>query len=134
MRQDEKHVLLYLGERPIQLPEPLDALMLELIATRASNSLIRHEGNWMFPGRAAGQPIHQSQLQRRLTKVGVKTRQGRSTALFMLASQVPAGLLAKMLGVHVSVAVAWQRASGGDWMSYAADVAARSRSSGPDAK
>lgn len=38
----------------------------------------------------------------------------------------PAGLLSKMLGVHISVAVAWQRASGGDWMGYAAAVAARS--------
>jgi hypothetical protein len=24
-----------------------------------------------------------------------------------------------MLGIHISVAVAWQRASSGDWMTYA---------------
>jgi hypothetical protein len=46
--------------------------------------------------------------------------------LFALAQELPAGQLAKMLGVHVGVAVAWQRASGGDWMTYAAAVAARS--------
>jgi hypothetical protein len=63
---------------------------------------------------------------RRLRAAGVKPRQGRSTALFALAQEVPAALLAKMLGVHVSVAVTWQRASGGDWMRYAAEVAARS--------
>lgn len=33
---------------------------------------------------------------------------------FALASQVPAGLVSKMLGVHISVAVWWQRASGGN--------------------
>ncbi|MFE1405478.1 hypothetical protein ACFW5D_17810 [Streptomyces sp. NPDC058770] len=46
--------------------------------------------------------------------------------LFALAQEVPAGLLSKMLGVHTSVAVVWQRASGGDWMGYAAEVTARS--------
>ncbi|MEU8482315.1 hypothetical protein [Streptomyces sp. NPDC048641] len=56
----------------------------------------------------------------------MKSGQGRRTALFALAQEVPAGLLSKMLGVHISVAVAWQRASGGDWMGYAAEVAARS--------
>jgi len=33
-----------------------------------------------------------------------------------------------MLGIHVSVAVAWQRASAGDWMTYAADVSRRPKS------
>ncbi|MEV8020392.1 hypothetical protein AB0O76_29450 [Streptomyces sp. NPDC086554] len=54
VRQDEEHVLLYLGERPIQLPEPLDALMLELVATRASNTLIRHEGELAVPRPCSG--------------------------------------------------------------------------------
>jgi hypothetical protein len=30
-----------------------------------------------------------------------------------------------MLGIHIKVAVAWQRASAGDWMTYAADVSRR---------
>jgi len=49
----------------------------------------------------------------------------RSTALFTLAAEIPAAILARMLGIHVSVAVAWQRASAGDWMTYAADVSRR---------
>jgi hypothetical protein len=128
--QDGDHVLLRLGDRPIQLPAPLDALMQELVASRGTDTLIRHESDWLFPGRSAGQPIHETRLHRRLNAIGVKPGRSRSTALFALAEQVPAGLLSKMLGVHISVAVAWQRASGGDWMGYAADVAARSTTSG----
>jgi hypothetical protein len=30
-----------------------------------------------------------------------------------------------MLGIHIDVAVAWQRISAGDWMAYAADVSRR---------
>ncbi|MFC9585385.1 hypothetical protein ACFVJ8_21490 [Streptomyces yangpuensis] len=124
--RDGDHVLLHLGDRPIQLPAPLDALMRDLVASRGTDTLIRHENDWLFPGRSAGQPIHETMLRRRLNAIGVKSGQGRSTALFALAQQAPAGLLSKMLGVHISVAVAWQRASGGDWMGYAAEVAARS--------
>ncbi|HEX9354692.1 MAG TPA: hypothetical protein VF933_12875 [Streptosporangiaceae bacterium] len=38
----------------------------------------------------------------------------RSTALFQLAAELPAALLARMLGIHIDVAVAWQYASAGD--------------------
>jgi hypothetical protein len=30
-----------------------------------------------------------------------------------------------MLGIHISVAIAWQRASAGDWIHYAAEVSRR---------
>jgi hypothetical protein len=30
-----------------------------------------------------------------------------------------------MLGIHIAVAAAWQRASSGDWATYAADVSRR---------
>lgn len=124
--KDGDRVLLRLGDRPIRLPAPLDSLMSDLVAARAPHAVLRHESEWLFPGRKAGHPIHQSQMLRRLHAIGIKTRQGRNTALFALAQQLPAGQLAKMLGVYISVAVAWQRASGGDWMAYAAAVAARS--------
>jgi hypothetical protein len=39
-----------------------------------------------------------------------------------VTKELPAALLARMLGIHITVAVAWQRASAGDWATYAADV------------
>lgn len=48
-----------------------------------------------------------------------------ASALFTLATELPAEILARMLGIHISVAVQWQRASAGDWMTYAADVSRR---------
>jgi hypothetical protein len=49
----------------------------------------------------------------------------RSTALFQLATDLPAAILARMLGIHITVAVAWQRASAGDWTDYAAEISRR---------
>jgi hypothetical protein len=47
--------------------------------------------------------------------------------LFQLATELPAALLARMLGIHIDVAVAWQHASAGDWTNYAAHVSRRTR-------
>jgi SAM-dependent methyltransferase len=73
-----------------------------------------------------GRPISATHLGQRLKYLRIQPGQARSTALFQLATELPASLLARMLGIHIDVAVAWQRASAGDWMTYAADVSRRS--------
>jgi hypothetical protein len=80
---------------------------------------------WLFPGRRHGQPISPDRLGQRLKQIGIRSGRDRSTALFTLAAEIPAAILARLLGIHVSVAVAWQRASAGDWTAYAADVSRR---------
>jgi hypothetical protein len=64
-------------------------------------------------------------LAQRLHAIGISPRQGRSTALFTLAAEVPAAILAKTLGIHVQAAIQWQKISAGDWTAYAADVSRR---------
>ena len=64
-------------------------------------------------------------MSERLRQLGIQSGQSRSTALFQLATELPATILARMLGIHIKVAVAWQQASSGDWMTYAADVSRR---------
>jgi hypothetical protein len=46
--------------------------------------------------------------------LGISPRQGRSTALFTPAAEVPAAILAKTLGIHVQAAIQWQKISAGD--------------------
>lgn len=50
----------------------------------------------------------------------------RAAALFALATELPAAVLARMLGISINTAVGWQQAASGDWMTYAADVSRRS--------
>lgn len=65
----------------------------------------------------------------RLRKLGIRLAETRSTALFQLATKLPAAVLARTLGIHITVAVEWQRAAAGDWGAYAAEVSRRTRSS-----
>jgi hypothetical protein len=120
-------VRIRLGREPIVLPEPLDALVLKLIATRQGHAALGDQGTspWLFPGGQPGQPISAFQLAGRLRQLGIRSGQSRSAALFQLATDLPAAVLARLLGIHIAVAVAWQRASAGDWACYAADISRR---------
>jgi hypothetical protein len=122
-------VLIRLGREPVVLPGPLDALALQVTATRRGHAALGDDGTsaWLFPGGRPGHPISADQLGERLRQIGIRCGQSRSAALFQLATDLPATVLARMLGIHISVAVQWQRASAGDWTAYAADVSRRTR-------
>ncbi|GAA1890746.1 hypothetical protein GCM10009715_40470 [Paeniglutamicibacter psychrophenolicus] len=126
---ETEQVLLHLGPEPILLPEPLGILIRQVIADRQNHTMIgtREASPWLFPGGRPGQAITPAHLGVRLKKIGIQPGQARSTALFQLAIDLPAALMARMLGIHVGVAVQWQRASSGDWASYAADVSRRNQ-------
>jgi hypothetical protein len=123
----DDHVRLRLGAEPIVLPEPLTALVLGLVASRRGHAALGDQGSspWLFPGGQPGRPISAYRLTERLREIGLRPGQTRSTALLQLATDLPAALLARLLGVHISVAVQWQRASSGDWATYAADYSRR---------
>ena len=124
---DGGQVRLRLGQTPITLPEPLASLTTSLVATRHGHAVLGDQGTspWLFPGGQPGRPISGDGLAQRLRRLGIRPAQTRSTALFQLATELPAAVLARTLGIHIDVAVQWQRASSGDWTRYAADVSHR---------
>jgi hypothetical protein len=123
----DQETQLRLGPRPIVLPEPLAGLVLQLVSRRHGHAVLGDQGTslWLFPGGQPGRPISASRLAERLRELGVHAGLARSSALLQLATELPAAVIARMLGVHIKVAVEWQRASGGDWTSYAADYSRR---------
>jgi hypothetical protein len=66
------------------------------------------------PRRSTGPAISAMQLAERLRNLGLSPARSRSTALFELVTEHPAAILARTLGIHISVAAAWQRASAGE--------------------
>jgi hypothetical protein len=122
-----QEVRLHLGNAPIQLPEPVAALARTVAANRKGHATIGAlaPSPWLFPGGQPGRPISTTQLTQRLNQLGIRPNQARSTALFQLATEIPAAILARTLGIHTDVAVAWQRLSAGDWTAYAAEISQR---------
>ena len=124
---DDHDIRLHLGRVPIQLPEPVATLARTVIANRKGHATIGTltPSPWLFPGGQPGRPISTARLAQRLNNLGIPPNQTRSTALFQLATEIPAAILARTLGIHTDVAVIWQRLSGGDWTTYAAQISQR---------
>jgi hypothetical protein len=120
-------VQIRLGTVPITLPEPVAGLARQLLDGKRGHATTGAAGPspWLLPGGQPGRPVSSGHLGQRLKDLGIHPGQARSTALFQLASELPAALLARMLGIHIDVATTWQRISAGDWMAYAADVSRR---------
>ena len=88
-------------------------------------TLARTNSPWLFPGGQPGRPISAWAMGERLRKLGIRLAEARSTALFQLATELPAAVLACTLGIDITVAVKWQRAAAGDWAAYAAEASRR---------
>ncbi|MGH2660596.1 MAG: hypothetical protein ACRDHS_13300 [Actinomycetota bacterium] len=119
-------LLLRLGRDSVVVPEPLSGLVRRLPRRRQAGVAGQLPSpEWLFPGRLAGRPIHPEQLRVRLNAIGIECRPGRNAALLQLGAEVPAAVLADLLGLHPTTAVRWVDLAGGDWTRYAAE---RSRS------
>ena len=118
---------LRLGHAPILLPAPLDELVLDLVAARNGHATVgcSSASPWLLPGGRPGRPIGAHQLMVRLHRLGIRARPARAAALLQLAAELPPVVLARLLGLHPTVAAAWQRLSGGQWTSYAAEFSRR---------
>ena len=112
-------VSLQLGTAPVVLPGPLTGLVLDLVATRRASTIINAPGTtpWLFPRPAARPAHHRRPLGQRLKQIGIQPGRDRSAALFDPRRRGPRRDARRLLAVHISVAVAWQRASAGDWMT-----------------
>lgn len=114
-----------LGGHDVPVPEPLGDLLTELIRNgRAYNGTGSPTTSpWLFPGGLPGKPITASRLGERLRTLGISAQAGRRAALTDLAAQLPATVLADLLGLAPTTAVKWMRQAGGDWSGYAAELA-----------
>ena len=121
-RDSEMHI--QLGRHDAPLPGPLAAATQQLITEGRSYRGIGSPPatTWLFPGHLPGRPITPAQLGIRLRAIGIYAQTGRRAALLSLASQLPAAVLADLLGLHETTAARWMHQAGGDWSRYAAQL------------
>lgn len=111
---------LRLGDEPLPIPAPLDALIDNLAANRRHLTNAGHpDSDWLFPGRRAGQPIEGEQLAERLNRHGI-TRAARTAALNALLTDVPAPVLAKLLNRRPWRVAQRAKTLGTHWARYTA--------------
>ena len=123
----EVEAQLLLGTKPLDLPTPLAALVLELVENRRGHAVIGHTDDhpWLFPGGAPGQHISSARLAHRLKRLQIPPRASRNTALMGLAAEIPAKVLGDLLGISLKTAINWSEEAGNTRLTYAADVVRR---------
>ena len=83
------------------------------------------------PRRPPGQP-RRRRAARKLKRHGLPDADdSRAAALISLAAELPAPILADLLGLHINTATAWVNHARGDWTTYLAARAAALASAGP---
>lgn len=119
-------VLLLIGKSPLPLPGPVAELVRELKAraiSRPAGLLHRSEGaaEWLFPGALPGRHLRADTIATRTTEsLGVQIRPARNAALCALAQDIPAPVLAQVLGLGIEAAERWSNLVKPDWSAYLA--------------
>ncbi|MEW9556546.1 hypothetical protein [Nonomuraea sp. NPDC050783] len=126
VRDDQ--VFLQIAEEHLPLPDPLDRLITELIAQRRNMGTAANPTSpWLFPGQRPSRPITTNQLRIRLRDLGI-TRNSRIAAFNELLREIPAPVLADLVGCNPGFAAARASVLANDWNTYAALRASRVRS------
>jgi hypothetical protein len=125
--QTDHGVQLLIGTNPLDLPEPLDDLIVELVNNRQGKAVIGHtDGHpWLFPGGLPGQPLTPGWLMARLRALGIPPRISRNSALMDLAADLPAAVLSHLLGISIHAATHWTNEAGNTRPGYAAELSRR---------
>jgi hypothetical protein len=108
---------------PIQMPAGLDDLLREQLQHRGKSLYASRDTGWLFPGGNPGRHLATENVRAQLVARGIKPYQNRKAALFQLAGDVPAPVLADLIGLTPDNAAAWAKLAGRDWTTYIADRA-----------
>ncbi|MET3143967.1 UNVERIFIED_ORG: hypothetical protein ABIB19_002069 [Arthrobacter sp. UYEF10] len=111
---------LSLGEGdPSPVPEPFASVLVEHLASRPNMRTGSSAGSeWLFPGYRPGRHIHPNTLMERLRELGIDLLGARNASLRGLVKEVPAPLVAEMLGYSYQVTQKHAAATAEPWSRY----------------
>lgn len=120
--EDASPVTIRLGADPLELPDEIGELALLARAHRDAPRLLSDvgESDWLFPGQHHGAPLSRDALTDRLAAYGIRPRHARAGALAALAQQLPAPVIARLTGLHVTAATRWADATSASHARYSA--------------
>lgn len=119
---DGELLLVRLGRVPLALPHQVGQLALQTKENRRSRIVFQsaEEPFWLFPGAASGHHLSVAALRESLYALNISPRRARSHALTTLAQEMPAAVLARLTGLHITTASHWIQAISASNARYAA--------------
>jgi hypothetical protein len=114
------------GTSPLLLPDSIATLMTDLAkqATQHRTPVVGNRASpnhWLFPGALSGRHVQPATLASRIrAEFDLKVRPARNAALCDLAQDMPASVLADLLGLQIEAALRWTALVKTDWAAYLA--------------
>lgn len=119
LAEDTVHVAF--NDLPIQMPAVLDDLIREHLHHRGKSLYASRGTGWLFPGGNPGRHLATENIRSQLVAIGIKPFEARKATLFALAGDVPAPVLAELIGITDTNAANWAHLAARDWTGYIAD-------------
>ena len=104
----------------IELPAPLDRLVVDQLARHGNASYASNTTHWLFPGGIPGKHLATENIRSQLVRRGIHPSEARKAAMFGLAAEIPTPILADILGLGKNTAVRWANLASRDWGHYTA--------------
>lgn len=108
-----------LGGTPAPVPGPFADMLREHINRRPNLRTANADNPWIFPSTRAGEHLHTVTVTNRLRTLGIDLLGARNAALRELVSQVPAPVVADMLGYSNQVTQRHADLAAQPWSQYA---------------
>lgn len=116
--EDDGRVLVTFDTLPIEMPPGLDDLIRRHLTRPGTPSIARTDHGWMFPGRHPGRHLVRETFRGHLVAAGDRPGHSRHAAMFALAGEVPAPILAELIGIADKTATKWATLAARDRSEY----------------
>lgn len=117
---EDARVLVSFDTTPVQMPPILDTLIRQHLARPGVPSIASQDHGWLFGGRNPGRHLTTENFRKELVDHGIHPRRSRHAALFGLAAELPAPVLADLIGIADTTATRWAALAARDWSGYIA--------------
>ena len=102
---------------------PAHDLIREHLEHRGKSLYASRETGWLFPGGNPDRHLATENIRSQLVAIGIKPYENRKATLFQLAGEIPAPVLAELIGITNNNAADWARLAARDWTDYIAERA-----------
>lgn len=117
---EDDRVLVRFDAVPVEMPPGLDDLIRRHLTHPSTPSIVSTNHGWLFPGRHPGRHMVRENFRAKLVACGIRPGHSRHAATFALAGNIPAPVLADLVGIADTTAVKWATLAARDWSGYIA--------------
>lgn len=117
---DDGHTMrIAFGTTPVALPSSIADLLRRQLASRENHRVFQAaESEWLFEGSMPQHHVSWANMRRRLVELGIQTRDMKRARIDQLIQEVPASVVADVVGITIGTALQHATQTNATWGVY----------------